>query len=365
MATSQETTTQPHDSAQKPEDHQRIYHPKSHYGGWIMPSLGLLCLIFAVLTVLHLKQVRLLQPPPHQPPSPSNHEYEIVAGVGLIEPTTENISLSVPMSGLITNVYVKAGELVKRGQELFSLDDRDAQANVAVKKAQLSVDQNNITAVMTLVSKAEINQEASDKLGQNHVINENEVKLNRVATANAQANLASAQSQLQLATAQLQQAQTALELLHVRSPIDGTVLQCHARMGQYASSAANTDPLMILGNIDDLNVRVNIDEQDAWRVQPDAKAYAELRGSTAARIELQFIRFEPYVIPKIVLTGNGHERTDVRVLQVIYRITNRDSLRQLHLFSGQQVDVYIQENPLKKESPTPNPEPHKTNAPIK
>ncbi|HEX9593051.1 MAG TPA: hypothetical protein VGB12_06860 [bacterium] len=53
---------------------------------------------------------------------------------------------------------------------------------------------------------------------------------------------------------------------------------------------------------------------------------------------LTFVRFEPFVLPKRSLTGDGTERVDTRVLQVIYRVED-DSLP---LFVGQQMDVFIE-----------------------
>jgi hypothetical protein len=52
---------------------------------------------------------------------------------------------------------------------------------------------------------------------------------------------------------------------------------------------------------------------------------------------LEFVRFEPYVIPKKSLTGDSTERVDTRVLQLIYRI--RDGAPSFYV--GQQMDVYI------------------------
>ena len=61
------------------------------------------------------------------------------------------------------------------------------------------------------------------------------------------------------------------------------------------------------------------------------------RGNGSIRIPLEFVRFEPYVIPKKSLTGDSTERVDTRVLQVIYRVKDQNA----SLYVGQQMDVYI------------------------
>jgi HlyD family secretion protein len=68
---------------------------------------------------------------------------------------------------------------------------------------------------------------------------------------------------------------------------------------------------------------------------------------------LQFERFEPYVIPKVSLTGQSTERTDVRVLQVVYSFDPA----ALPVYVGQQMDVFIQAPPIAEASTRAQPRP--------
>jgi hypothetical protein len=62
-------------------------------------------------------------------------------------------------------------------------------------------------------------------------------------------------------------------------------------------------------------------------------------GGAELKIELEFVRFEPLVVPKKSLTGDATERVDTRVLQVIYRVVGGMPER---LFIGQQMDVFVE-----------------------
>ena len=187
-----------------------------------------------------------------------------------------------------------------------------------------------------------------------------DVQRRRLAYQAAQARLAEAQAQLALlkagawapdiavaksevaqAEAQFKQVETNVDRLTMRAPIAGVILQNKVRLGQYAQCGPLSEPLMILGSVTPLHVRVDVDEHDAWRVQGGAPALASPRGNGSLRIPLEFVRFEPYVIPKKSLTGDSTERVDTRVLQVIYRVKDQDA----PLYVGQQMDVYI-ETPL-------------------
>ena len=100
-------------------------------------------------------------------------------------------------------------------------------------------------------------------------------------------------------------------------------------------------PLVVVGETEPLHVRVDIDEHESWRVRPGARAEAVLRGNASLRVALEFVRIEPFVVPKRSLTGDSTERVDTRVLQAIYRFRRGT----LPFFVGQQVDVFIEATP--------------------
>ena len=99
---------------------------------------------------------------------------------------------------------------------------------------------------------------------------------------------------------------------------------------------------MLLGNDTRLHVRVDIDENDAWRFRQGAPALAYVRGNPDLKTSLHFERFEPYVIPKQSLTGDSTERVDTRVLQVIYSFDEG----ALPVYVGQQMDVFVEAPPV-------------------
>ena len=136
-------------------------------------------------------------------------------------------------------------------------------------------------------------------------------------------------------------AEIELDRLVVRALVAGEVLQVKVRPGEYVGTPPN-QPLIILGNIETLHVRVDIDEYDIPRFRRDVPATAVPRGNLQVRYPLKFFRVEPFVIPKKSLTGDNTERVDTRVLQVIYEF---DPAGLPPLFVGQQVEVFIDAGP--------------------
>src|ERR1044071_7283133 len=78
-----------------------------------------------------------MTPPPIEP-SPKPYQVSVAAS-GIIEALSENVSIGVPDSGLVTKVHVKVWDSIKEGQPLFTLDDRELKAQLAVNEANASV----------------------------------------------------------------------------------------------------------------------------------------------------------------------------------------------------------------------------------
>ena len=152
------------------------------------------------------------------------------------------------------------------------------------------------------------------------------------------------QANLKQAMAQRDEVTILLDRLTVRAPRHGTILQVNIRAGEYAT-LGSTEPLMLLGETEQLQVRADIDEVNAPLVMPQAGGSASVRSLADRKIPLTFVRIEPYVIPKRSLTGENTERFNTRVLQVIYRF-ERPSFP---VYAGQQVDVFIE----RRSSSTP------------
>ena len=122
------------------------------------------------------------------------------------------------------------------------------------------------------------------------------------------------------------------------------LLQCNLdlgalyyQLGEYAQAGTVPQPLILLGDTTHLNVRAQIDEKDAWRFRQGAHAKASIRGDGSRGFELEFVRVEPYVIPKRNLTGESTERVDTRVLEAIYALP-----AGAPVYPGQQMDVAIE-----------------------
>lgn len=286
-------------------------------------------LVAAALMVARLQSEPSVPPPPIEPPAKPFRSS--VAASGIIESLRENIAIGVPVAGLVTHVHVDVADQVEAGQALFTLDGRELHAQLGVNRAQMDVAAANLRRLRDQLSRLK-------SVGDPRAVSQDEV-------TTREHDVAVAVAEVEAARARVAQNEMLLERLTVFAPRGGTLLQVNVRPGEYASATPKT-PAMLLGDFDRLQVRADIDEQNASRFQPGQSATAYLKGDTTRPITLNFVRVEPYVVPKVSLTGASTERVDTRVLQVIYAF---DRPVDRNVYVGQQVDLFINTNPIAAE----------------
>jgi HlyD family secretion protein len=351
-----------------------------------LPLLAVVTLGWAMMSIVRSNSTEPPRPPTSTPPgalAATETSRAIIAGLGRVEPVGREINVATRVAGVVEDVRVSPGDRVKAGDVLFRIDAQIATATVEQRKRDLAVadtranqtaarsaslDADVVAARDTVLGAEADRDEARDlvliaqRLVGNATISERELtrrrNLQRVAdarVAETKARLARAQAELALidpgkggqtlkidqavvaqAAAALSLAEAELSRMSVRAPNDGVVLAVNIRPGEYAIQGDATAPI-VMGQLETLHVRVDIDEADLPRFRDGAKATALRRGAPDARIALRFIRSEPQVIPKRNLSGSVGERIDTRVLQVIYAADGQSE----NLRSGQILDVFI------------------------
>jgi len=305
------------------------------YGSILLAVIG----VWQMTQVLQVikAQENPIPPPPVAPPEKPFAKG--MAATGILEAADENVSIGTPMPGLVSKVFVKVWDKVKEGQELMQLDDREMRAQLIGQEATIAVNQANLDIAKAQLAKVQDMLDRLKSITDQRAISQDDLRnrSNDVLVSKAQA--AQTQAQLDASYAAVKQTKLLIERLTVRAPRPGSILQVNIRSGEYAS-AQNKQAAITLGDVDVLQVRADVDEQNAMSVRADQPAKAFLKGDGKTAYDLEFIRIDPFVIPKQSLTGASTERVDTRVLQVIYRLKAPPGKT---LYVGQQVDVFIGE----------------------
>jgi HlyD family secretion protein len=339
-----------------------------------LPLIAIAGLVFAVSYVARVNRADepAATTPAAQPPVAPYED--TLAGAGVVEPQSENISIGAAMPGIVAEVPVEVGKKVAKGDPLFRMDDRQLRAELGVRQAMLAVADAEVVRLQSQPRAEEVAVDAAQlkeaeaveiearrqldrtlQLAPSGAATQADVDAARRAAAVASAQVAHARAALDLteagawqydvmiakqqveqARSEVQRIETEIARLEVRAPRDGEVLQVNVRPGEYAGTPPGAT-LMMLGSTDSLHVRIDIDEQDIGRYRTGIPGVAMPRGFPDLKYDLRFKRVEPFVVPKRSLTGDNTERVDTRVLQVIYEIVKNKP----PLYVGQQVDVFF------------------------
>lgn len=325
-----------------------------------------------------------------------------IGAIGTSEPPGEGFAIASHTSGVVSAVHVGVGDTVHVGQPLFTVDTTRALAEVALREAEVGVAESNLSSLRAsvpplraavraaeasaasaqadlLVAEADLADRRNllgiaTAVSDPRAIAREEIDRRRFAVTQSEARVAAAYAAVDRASASVAQAvaelaryaesdtgqdgpelraaatlidqarrsrvlaQVQLDLLTVRSPVDGRVLQVNIRPGEFAPASVPSEGLLVLGRSGPTHLRVEVDEVDIPRFSPTARAWASPRGAADVRVALQFVTVEPLVVPKRNLAGRTSELVDTRVLQVVYALEGAFGSPSI----GQQFDVYIE-----------------------
>jgi HlyD family secretion protein len=343
-----------------------------------LPMLAVAALALAIINVAG-NYVKSEPPLPPSPPAVAPFD-ECLAGTGIVEPRSENIAIGAHVTGVVAKVYVNVNQHVAQGSPLFSIDDRQLQRILQVRRAALKTAKADLKRLEDMprheellpsaakIAEAKANLAAQEDLRtraiplvKQRAVTQEEFVARDMAWHARQEQLARAEAEDALlragawepdkevaraavakAEAEVDQAATEIERLTVFAPISGDVLQRNVRPGEFVGAPQSVPPI-VFGDRSVLHARAEIDEHDISRFSPRSPARASVRGDPRKVYPLTFVRVEPYVIPKKSLTNDSTERVDTRVLQVIYAFAPGER----SVYVGQQLDVFIDAAPQK------------------
>ncbi len=309
----------------------------------ILPVAALIGVVIAAWLIFVGLPDRSTTAPGEQPPKATGQLANAprVAGAGVVEPASEVIDIGAALSGLVTEVRVRPGDRVAKGDVLFLVDARAARAQLDQATAAIGEARAAIAEASAAQSTARQQLALYRSLSDPAAVSRAEVIRAEGEDAAATSRLGLARARLAAAQAAAGAARTEIERLVVRAPIAGEILAVNVRPGEFVATqgGGNSQPFIQMGETNPLHVRIDIDENEIPRVKLGAEAIVSPRGEAERQVKATFVRAEPLVVPKRSLTNSAAERVDVRVLQLIYALPKSDAFRV-----GQQVDAFIPAN---------------------
>jgi HlyD family secretion protein len=290
-----------------------------------------------------------------------------VTASGEVRPI-QYIKLTSEVPGRILEIFVNAGDIVKKGQQLVRVDPTQLQssqeaqfastqafindvqsARNAVASAQQSLvvaeaavsqaRQQTVSADIDLktaerelkratnlveanvMSRSEYDaardryDQAKAKLeAQNIAVKEAIERANqqRVAVKEAQTSVKSSESRANQQQALLRGESSQREKATQYSPLNGVVADIPTRVGEFAVAGLSTTPLMTIADMNTINVEVNVDETEVNNVEVGQQAKVKVDALGEKEINAVVILKNPLAIAKSDTTGGLSNRVNVQ-----------------------------------------------------
>ncbi|MCU6335638.1 efflux RND transporter periplasmic adaptor subunit [Enterobacter quasiroggenkampii] len=176
---------------------------------------------------------------------------------GRIE-AVESVQLRPRVSGYIDKVNYTDGQEVKKGEVLFTIDDRTYRA--ALEQAQA-----NLARAKTQANLAQSEANRTDKLINTHLVSREEWEQRRSAAVQAQADIRAAQ-------AAVDAAQLNLDFTKVTAPIDGRASRALITSGNLVTAGDTASVLTTLVSQKTVYVYFDVDESTYLHYQNLARS---------------------------------------------------------------------------------------------
>lgn len=186
----------------------------------------------------------------------------------------EDVVVRARVTGYVQEIHFEDGQLVEKGQLLFTIDPRTYEADVAAANADL-------VSAQAAQRLATDNLNRSEKLVSGRTISESTLDQARQAKASADAAV-------QAARAALARAQLDVEFTEVRSPITGRISDARVDVGDLVIGDNNPTELTRVVTIDPMYFTFELSERDYLGYQRSRLTgdMAEARNGTV-QVELQ------------------------------------------------------------------------------
>lgn len=223
-----------------------------------------------------------------------------VSASGTLNPVV-SVQVGSQVSGQLKEILVDFNSEVKQGQliaridpETFEYKVRQAQADVDAARAQVMIQQANITAQHAEVSKAQVNLADAkrdlerkqqlvekgfisaaerDKAQANFNALNEQLNTAKAQTGVAEANVRNSQAVVKQREAALAQARVDLDRTAIKAPVNGIVIKRSVERGQTVAASLQAPELFVIAeNLTDMRVDAAVDESEIGRVQLGQKA---------------------------------------------------------------------------------------------
>jgi HlyD family secretion protein len=229
------------------------------------------------------------------------------------------IQIAARRGGVVREVLVQEGDLVKAGQILARQEDDEPRLALQTASATLAEAESQLRLINVDIAAAQREYDRLQKLVATNFVAAQRMDQARDAIAQAQARLGSQQSAVQSARARRDQAAYDVELTVIRSPADGRIVRRYANPGAGASTL-NVSNMFDLEPAAPRIARAEIVEADIPNVAVDQAVEITPEGDPSKVYVGKVLRRAAVFGARKLASDDPSQRTDERVVEVVVAV---------------------------------------------
>jgi HlyD family secretion protein len=195
-----------------------------------------------------------------------------ITGAGKVQATT-TVKISSNLSGDLTELLVKEGDRVTKGQVLGRIDRKRYEATVKQALAAQNAARSDMQVAQVEATRTAAELARVEELGKKGLASAAEVEQARAARDSAAGRVAAAQQRLAQSSAVYDEAQTSLSKTTLLSPIDGNVIEMSREVGERVrGSDFSEDVVMTIAALNIMEVKFEVGEHEVVHLKPGQPA---------------------------------------------------------------------------------------------
>lgn len=295
----------------------------------------------------------------------------VAAAPGRVEPRTGQLRLGASVGGKVEAISVKMNDRVADGEVLIRLEDKEANARLSAAEAEASVRKRERDAAPATAGRESIRKAedavydaeravkdarfalddalANDRKNPNsqnlasarrqHTDAVERLRQERASLGSALSRSSTAPSRLEAALiaarSEVTLAESVLDKMRIRSPVNGKVLQLYAKIGELVAPSPEL-PLVVVGDMTLLRVRAEVDEPDVAKIKIGQRVFVKNTAYPGQEYDGKVAEMAPSLaLPRMGSRG-ARRATDVEVMEVLIDLDGT-----VPLLPGMRVDAFF------------------------
>ena len=175
-----------------------------------------------------------------------------VSAIGTVQ-AYSTVNITSHVGGQITQVHVKEGQAIKKGQRLFNIDDREYQT--ALESARINLEKDRI----------QLEKEKTDARRYAELLKKDYVTKDEVEQTQNDVDVREAT--IKGDEADIKSAELNLSYCRITAPMDGRAGSILVNQGNIITANNNSDPLMVINQIQPIYIQFSVPEQYLAEIQ--------------------------------------------------------------------------------------------------